>query len=751
MERSNYALISALYASKTRGLYSDIYFPIIKYAIVKLYAESMTSDKYSDAEAVHNKIEELFFIKIPHVVIAKTVKKLALVNDGSIELQIFEEGNIFKIINARFDEEENTYEDRERKFNAHRQEIELEYQAFIKREGTCDEGVSFLDFISANMESILGYFENETEEQVEEKYTSMVFFLDYLHKNNEELYKVANQLFWSSVIVAFLQSDRPEVHDKERGCESEYYVDTAIAMGMLDLSTPENEASSKDVRDIILSSGGILKIHPATLEEIKTILASVAQNGAYPGTSIANACSRRGYEAHDIIKLQLNLGKAVEKAGMTVFPMTSVDCRREILNKYKGKDVLKKLADNRNSYVESYSQISTSDMFREAHDIFMDDYIRDRRQKSGKDNVYFLTTNTDLIEFCKQRHPDQNVMISTGKVILDLWMHNAKPAQVSSSVLTETMARCLDMHRSKVRHKLHEVARLFNKTKEDVAPEVYQECLKLLYRRARNVVNAVDVIPTEDPKAFMTKLQEAIKEDNAYFDAINSEMQSRNESLEAEVSKQTEKAQTLAEESERKSQYIGSLTTKNETLTEEKTQLIHDLHSTKDELKSEKETSVEERKAKQLAQFKNQIFEKREALENKREELEKELKPWKQKRLESFKNKELTKILIVDAVFMSPGLILSFFFKEEAKEYLEGPMMWWIAVPFAIVFTAFLMWYSSEKRRDARREAAYAKWEAKPENSEYTRLVKEIAAIDEEITTCKGILKNPTSYMEMGN
>ena len=56
-----------------------------------------------------------------------------------------------------------------------------------------------------------------------------------------------------------------------------------------------------------------------------------------------------------------------------------------------------------------------------------------------------------------------------------------------------------------------------------------------------------------------------------------------------------------------------------------------------------------------------------------------------------------------------------------------------------------------DKRRDSRREAAYAKWENKPENAEYKRLVDEIAALDAEIATCKGILKDPTSYMgEMG-
>ena len=73
MERSNYALISALYSDKSRGLYSDIYFPIIKYVIVKISSEIQTAEKYSEVETVHNKIQELFDIQIPHVVIAKTV------------------------------------------------------------------------------------------------------------------------------------------------------------------------------------------------------------------------------------------------------------------------------------------------------------------------------------------------------------------------------------------------------------------------------------------------------------------------------------------------------------------------------------------------------------------------------------------------------------------------------------------------------------------------------------------------------
>lgn len=139
--------------------------------------------------------------------------------------------------------------------------------------------MTFTEFISKNTDNILGYFENDSESQVEEQYTSMVFFLEYLHTDNPELYKVANQLFWGSVIAAFLQSDRPKVHDEERGCEAEYYLDTPIAMALLDLSTPENELSASDVCDIIKSSGGILKIHPVTIEEMKTILARSPKTG----------------------------------------------------------------------------------------------------------------------------------------------------------------------------------------------------------------------------------------------------------------------------------------------------------------------------------------------------------------------------------------------------------------------------------------------------------------------------------------
>ena len=625
-------------------------------------------------------------------------------------------------------------------------EIEENYSSFVIREGIVDGDATFIGFITQNTENILGYFENETEEQVEEKYTSMVFFLEYLHEKNAELYKMANQLFWSSVIVAFLQSERPMVREYSRGNESEYFLDTSIVMGLLDISTEENYHSANDVFDIIRNSGGKVMVHPATVEEIKTILASVAQNKPIPGTSIYSAYMRKNMDSSDVMKIQLNLQREIEQKGMVVFPQAPADLRNVIMTKYKGKAVLKDLANTRNGASE-YTSAYNIDQYREVHDIYMDDYVKKRRDETGKKNIYFLTTNSDLIRFCKQRHDGASCMMSTGKVILDLWMHNAEPAKVSSSVLTETMARCLDMHRSKVRTKLHEVARFFNKHKEDVAPEVYKEFLRLLYRRAKKVVEVADNLPQDDAKAAMTMLQEAIKEDNTYFEAINSEEHNRNIALKDEVEEKKRKVEELTEESEQKSQHIGSLKTKTEGLTADKEQLTSYLHERENELRMERERKKEEKRARLIAEKKNELYVKKEELERKPENIRNELNPWKEKRLQSFKNKELLAVFIP---FVITTIIISVFhlaWKEDYRSFEDSPYYYWtIAFIFFVVLT-FSTLYSTEKRRKARREKAYKAWEAKPENAEYGRLLDKIKEVKEEITTCKNLLEHSDEWM----
>ncbi len=741
MARSNYALISALYSDKSRGLYSDIYFPIIKYAIVKIYGSKKEGEHYATSDDVQEMISELFGVKIPHVVIAKTVMMLSNLANSSIRLIVFEDGNTFQITSAGFDEDEVSYEELESAFNRHLIEIESEYKAFIESEGTYDDEVTFTEFISKNTDHILGYFENDSETQVEEKYTSMVFFLEYLHSENLELYKVANQLFWGSVIAAFLQSDRPSVPDEERGSEAEYYLDTPIAMSLLDLSTPENELSARDVCDIIQSSGGILKIHPVTIEEMKTILGSVAQNGAYPGTGIANACTRRKLFAPEITKILLNLQKELESKGVMLFPSSLPDCRRQVMNKYKGKPVLRELAAIRNEYAGVEVQnMYFSDQFREAHDIFMDDYIKDQRKaKNDRENIYFLTTNADLISFCKNRHTEANYMISTSKVILELWMHNAQPAKVSASALTETMARCLDLHRAKVRSKLHEVATFFNRNKDDVAPEVYNEFLRLLYRRARNVVATVDNVPEGDSKAFLHNLQEAIKEDQLHYDAFNSEVNREKESLEYKVAQQEQIISDLSEESDQKSLKIEALKEHTTKLEGMNSKLASDLGLATKELGSARDEVATLKDEKDKSDKLNTLYAKRDGIDEKLVQLKAMIEPLETSKYACFSYHWPVCIRIAGIVIVVAAVVLLLL----DKLVHVFSFMTWGSVGVIVALGSIMITYSfnigSEERVNKRRDKAYAAWDK--EHPNYLQLKGQIEETEDELKRIKLELK----------
>lgn len=460
MEKTNYALISALYANKSRGLYSDIYFPIIKYAVVKLYTKAGDdSMHYSSAEAVQTIIIELFGIKIPYVVIVMTLKKIAAFKNSTIELKVFEDGS-YQVLNQLFDEDEQTFQEVDSSFKVHLMEIEEEFKHFVELENVTDDNITFVGFISQNTDAVLSRLDNDVEPEEQDKYASLIFFLERLKRDNDALFKVANQLFWSSIIVAFLESERPMVSNSEEGVDAEYYLDTSIVMGLLELSTPEMEQCAKEVCEIITSSGAVLKVNPLTIEEIKTILQSVEVNGAYEGSHIASAYQRRKLNAIKVAHIRVDLARLVTEKGVTVFPNQSRDLKRQAIHDYKGKPEVKRLAAIRSRSDIAYSD----DNFREIHDLYMDDWVKSQRKiRKDREDIYFLTTNKDLLEYCRtERHSGHDYMISTSKVILNLWMHNTKPSDISSCMLTETMAQCLNSHRAKVRSKIHEVAKFFD-------------------------------------------------------------------------------------------------------------------------------------------------------------------------------------------------------------------------------------------------------------------------------------------------
>ena len=537
MKKSNYAFVSALYASKTKGLYSDIYFPIIKYALAKIFAAKIDGNVYCTADKVSEFIDDKFGIKIPTIVIAKSVCKIG--NNQNFSLVVYENGNTFQIKGAFYDED--NIEEKERFFSDKLEEIETKYQEFLTQQGCSDDGVTFVQFIADNTDEILGYFENENKNCVNERYATLILFLQYVHDGDKELYSVVHQLFWSSVVVAFLKSEKPLVNDLANGIKTEYFLDTSIVLGLLELSTSLKETYSKEVCSIILNSGGLLRVNPMTVEEIKYILEKVEQNGPNPLTDIYDSYTRKKLIPNDLAKIRLNLEKKLLALQIDVFPNMSPGAIQKIINDYKRKTVTKLLGDIRHNNQSS----SFKDNFREIHDIYMDDYIKTRRkEKNLSENIHFMTDNVDLVNFCHAQHEDTNYMITTGKVILNLWMHNKQEIDVSDCVLTETMARCLGLHKSNVRYKIMEVARFYNQTKDDFDPQVYKDFIAHLYRRAKNVISTAEQISMNGPipQSIAKLIKEAVDKDNeAYKNSLalatrkNQELQKESENKEKQI------------------------------------------------------------------------------------------------------------------------------------------------------------------------------------------------------------------------
>lgn len=744
MEKSNYALISALYSDSNCGLYSDIYFPIIKYALVGVFSKREESHLYCNTDVIHTYILEHFGISIPYIVISKSILKINAKKWGNVELKVYENGDYFQILNILLDNDYENIAEKEKIFTEKIEVIESTYKKFIEHEGSIDDGVTFIQFISDNTDDILGYFEKQDKSKVDERYTTLIFFLQYLCDYEKELYQVANQLFWGSVIAGFLKSEKPYVEECNNGIKSEYFLDTSIVMGILKLSTLPREIYSQEVCDIIKASGGILYVNPMTIDEISYILQSVEQNGANPLTDIASACERYKLEANELARIRLNLSIEIEKKGISVFPQMSPTDKQRKIQSLKGKRITKLLAESRNKKPASYS----SDNYREIHDIFMDEYIKERREKKSNDkHVYFLTANRDLITFCKTMHPSDSYMKSTGEVILELWMYNTKPVDISSCLLTETMARCLDLHGTRVRNKIVEVSRLYNKTKNDFNADVYKDFIKKLYSRAKHVIQTVEVYPNDVVEGeFGRLIKEAVAADNLNYNKETAKIRNENTQLSESIASKEEEIRVKKKE-------VESLFNDNQKKQEEIINIRQNLDKLSFELanKENERKQIEKEKLIEItarfnAEQKISLYKRRDELKDIIIRIKTEIAPYMKSREKSFRN-WLPYLLFIFSAFIVLVLFIlwciyyryseSMIFFGNNKVIITSGML-----TIAGLFITLGIHFNSKDSIEKRRIKAQLKWEAKDENIKYKTLHEDLSRYNAELRSVENELSN---------
>ena len=485
MNRSNFSLIAALYSREDAGLYKDIYFPIVKYAIVILFTQNEYKKEYYDLDDVYCVIEQNFGLVIPKIVLKKIIQGLGKTQD--VSLVIFENGAYFQIQKTWDTSINEEIDKRSRFFQEKMSELENKYQDYLRKEGVEDE-LKFIDFISDNTDDILGYFEQEDTNKIDEKYSILVYFLKFLHDDDLDLFNVANQLFWGSVIAGFLKRENPEISvgNSER---FEYFLDTSLVMSLLKLSTIEHEEYAAEMLEIIRSSGCVARVHPMTLREVSNIILSVeSEQRPRPNTDIESAYERYKLNSAKLAGIRCNLVKTIEGLGLSVFPNSSESDLNKIVADYRNKTIVKKLKQQRTAI---------DDPFRDVHDIFMNDYIGKRRKEKANDLCYFVTLNTELISFCRINSLcGKYNLIHPGKIVIELWMHNAKSSTstIKNNLLVETLARCLMLNNKSVRGKLEIVSRYYNDSTMNFDPETYKGIILGLFQRDKKLIESIDEI-----------------------------------------------------------------------------------------------------------------------------------------------------------------------------------------------------------------------------------------------------------------
>lgn len=527
--------------------------------------------------------------------------------------------------------------------------------------------------------------------------------------------------------MAFLKSDKPLVNDSNNGIKTEYFLDTSIVLGLLELSTSLKQTYSKEVCSIILNSGGLLKVNPMTVEEIKYILEKVEQNGPNPLTDIYDSYTRRKLIPNDLAKIRLNLDKKLLALQIDVFPNMSPPAVQQVINDYKGKAVTKLLGEMRNNSQSSYFK----DNFREIHDVYMDDYIKGRRkEKKLNGNVHFMTDNIDLVNFCHAQHEDTSYMVSTGKVILDLWMHNKQEIDVSDCVLTETMARCLGLHKSNVRYKIMEVARFYNQTKDDFDPQVYKDFISHLYRRAKNVISTAEQISQSGtiPQSIAKLIKEAVYKDNEVYNNSlalatrkNQKLQKESEEKEKQIEDIKNAVANLKDKVDGSNKQIGDLES-------EKNKLSDSLQQHKKELQKATAELAQSRQEQEDAKRKISLFHQKDECLEKKKILEKELEPLKLKRKKAFRNS-------TPKYYMFGGCLCIIFLVVMVIAVLMDLLdRWMISIALAPLSLAIYFYnrkHSLDDRKANREKEAYDNWEIK--NPRYRQLVNELQKLDERL------------------
>lgn len=386
---SSYSFLASLNENGT-DLYKAVYIPMCKRAL-SLYAKEHTT---GTDEQIQEVIKNNFSIDIPLLVtrqlICKVFNDLSRKDRENFDFQNFERGRSFEFKSFTFDKLEDCYEKARRNANA----LQIAFETFIKEQnitlGNTPEFSSFiLKYKNRLSAFLLGRVQSIEEVVEDESYMSHAHFLQFVEKNNDDLYKVVKSVFIGSIIASYIEAEVDITAKSED--KVIYYLDTKVVLEALDLQEEECTKPTQELLKLIESTGGTIRILDVTVAEIHNIIDNAIQryNKEMPTTTINEACNRTGKNKTWLIKFKGNLEKELsEKLHANISKVSEID-----IKKYSESEDVKQLKKI---------------WFREnaaEHDVIAYLYVRDRRKQDSNKKIYqkascwFVTENSRLCNF----------------------------------------------------------------------------------------------------------------------------------------------------------------------------------------------------------------------------------------------------------------------------------------------------------------------------------------------------------------
>mgnify|MGYP001627773590 CR=1 FL=1 len=500
-----YNFLAALSETK-RDLFKNVYVPFCKRAM-SLYNQSGKNE--GKDEDIKEIINEYYGLDIPIIVVRQLIRgvhsDLSRSQKKESGFEIFEDGHSFQMKDFTFKEIEEKYKSSESESVL----LQDSFEGFKKDIGIQEDIAPLSAFIDDYRKELTSFFAGgiiNTQDFNDESYLVHIEFLEHIQVQYHVLYKIAEKIFLGSLIASYLEAniDLEENFAKK----VEYYIDTELVLKALDLQNELETQPTIDLFNLIIKTGGKLKIFEATVDELCQVLEFAIEHYDQnsPITTINEACIRLNKNKSWLIKQHHNIEQTLkEKFGFKI-EIIPPSFKNEI-EKLKEFSDLKKLRSNK------------SNAF---HDVLCYRRVRFKRggsvRSTKKAKAWFVASNRNLYRFNKEYISKQSIgeIVTPEHLTALLWLTDVNKfvRDVKKTGLNEIISRTIS---EEVASK--ELIASFEKnlkSSPNVTEEEYEALISTVaHESARTISKLNQHLENEEYDTFQDKANDIIERDRS--------------------------------------------------------------------------------------------------------------------------------------------------------------------------------------------------------------------------------------------